>query len=70
MLRSVGTALFLGVMVMAVVPARATILTLPFIGDIEHPDMDPFHILAPAPAAEPAPEPAKPMKKHRHHKKM
>lgn len=59
-----------GALAMTAAPASATILTLPLIGDIEHPDFDPFHVLTPPPppAPEAAPAAAPPMKKkhHRH----
>ncbi len=69
MVRNISIAALVGALFVAG-PASATILTLPFVGDIEHPDFDPFHVLMPAPAPEPAPAPvATPMKHHHHHKK-
>lgn len=71
MVCKLSTVALAGALVMMAAPASAAILTLPIIGDIEHPDMDPFHVLTPPPPA--APEPAaaeKPMMKHHHHHKM
>lgn len=66
MIRKLKTTALASVLTMIAAPAFATFLTLPFVGDIEHPDMDPFHIVTPeAPAAAPA---AAPKKHHRHHK--
>jgi hypothetical protein len=65
MVRTLTTIAVLGPLLLAAVPASATILTLPVVGDIENPDLDPFHIVTPEPAAAPA-APA-PMKKHHHH---
>lgn len=54
---------------MATAPAYAAILTLPFVGDIEHPDMDPFHVVHPETAAAPAAAAPAPKKHHRMKKK-
>ena len=63
------TVALAGVLAMAATPVFAFSITLPFIGDPMHPDLDPLHIMSPAPA-EPAaaPAPAPMMKHHKHHK--
>lgn len=67
--RTIKTTALAGVLALMAAPAFAAILTLPFVGDIEHPDFDPFHIVTPeAPAAAATPAAAPKKTHHRRHK--
>lgn len=67
MVRTLKITALASVLIFAAAPAFAAFITLPFVGDIEHPDMDPFHIITPEAPAAPAPAAAPAMKHHHHH---
>ncbi len=70
MVRMLKPIVLAGAIVLATAPANAAFITLPFVGDIAHPDMDPFHVVSPEPAAAPAPAAPMKMKRHKMKKKM